>query len=178
MTERVVAYRRLAHRHLENLKFRIMDTDLDHGSCTIVQNGGLCNEKLLRTCEKLLSTNETQKKQSSTSYHNQYTCQYVLYVYNSGSRQTKHETFSYKVNAGFTNKCNKRRQSSNKVLSLTMCGDVELNPGPDNSETSISVLNTRLAGMGLAVISIVGDGNCFFRSVSHQLFKTETYHGK
>ena len=32
--------------------------------------------------------------------------------------------------------------------------------------------------MGLAVISIVGDGNCFFRSVSHQLFKTETYHGQ
>ena len=56
-----------------------------------------------------------------------------------------------------------------------MC-DLELNPGPDNNGTAMSVLNARLARIGLAVINIVGAGNCFFRSVSHQLYKTETYH--
>ena len=57
-----------------------------------------------------------------------------------------------------------------------MCGDVELNPGPDNNGTAMSVLNVRLARIGLAVINIVSDGNCLFRSVSYQLYKTETYH--
>ena len=32
--------------------FLNIDTDLDHGSCTMVQNRGLCNEKLLRTCKQ------------------------------------------------------------------------------------------------------------------------------
>jgi hypothetical protein len=51
-----------------------------------------------------------------------------------------------------------------------------LNPGPVN--TLISILTTRLAQIELQPVNIVGDGNCFFRSVSHQLYQTETYHAQ
>ena len=55
---------------------------------------------------------------------------------------------------------------------LFVCGDIELNPGPSN----MSVLTQRLARIGRQPVSIVGDGNCFFRSVSHQLYGTEDCH--
>ena len=40
----------------------------------------------------------------------------------------------------------------------------------------MSVLTTRLARIGMKPVNIVGDGNCFFRSVSHQLYRTENRH--
>ncbi len=58
---------------------------------------------------------------------------------------------------------------------LFVCGDVELNPGPVNT-SDMSVLTTRLALIGRKAVNIVGDGNCFFRSVSHQLYGTENHH--
>jgi tRNA nucleotidyltransferase/poly(A) polymerase len=54
-----------------------------------------------------------------------------------------------------------------------VCGDIELNPGPANF---MSVLTTRLDRIGLNPVNIVGDGNCFFCSVSHQLYRTEDRH--
>ena len=57
-----------------------------------------------------------------------------------------------------------------------MCGDVQLNPGPESS--LMSVLTTRLARIGLKPVNIVGDCNCFFCSVSHQLYRTESYHSQ
>ena len=56
-----------------------------------------------------------------------------------------------------------------------MCGDIELNPGPLNT-SYMSVLITRLARIGRKPVNIVGDGNCFFRSVSHQLYGIEDRH--
>ena len=41
----------------------------------------------------------------------------------------------------------------------------ELNPGPNTSP--ISVLTMRIAETRLRPVNIVGDGNCFFRSVIH-----------
>ena len=38
------------------------------------------------------------------------------------------------------------------------------------------MLTTRLARIGRQPVNIVGDGNCFFRSVSHQLYGTEDCH--
>ncbi len=52
------------------------------------------------------------------------------------------------------------------------CGDIELNPGPVNT-SNMSVLTTRLACIGRKPVNIVGDGNCFFCSISHQLYGTE-----
>ena len=40
----------------------------------------------------------------------------------------------------------------------------------------MSVLTTRLAGIGRKPVNTIGDGNCFFRSVSHQLYGTEDRH--
>ncbi len=67
-----------------------------------------------------------------------------------------------------------RIKTSYKCL-LFVCGDIELNPGPVNT-SDMSVLTTRLARIGRKPVNIVGDGNCFFRSVSHQLYGTENHH--
>ena len=40
----------------------------------------------------------------------------------------------------------------------------------------MSVLTTRLARIGRKPVNTIGDGNCFFRSVSHQLYGTEDHH--
>ena len=74
------------------------------------------------------------------------------------------------------NKCNEQRLKTSDRWSLIMCGDVQLNPGPESS--LMLVFATRLARIGLKPVNIVGDGNCFFRSVSHQLYATESYHSQ
>ena len=40
----------------------------------------------------------------------------------------------------------------------------------------MSVLTTRLARTGRKPVNIIADGNCFFRSISHQLYGTEDHH--
>ena len=76
-----------------------------------------------------------------------------------------------------TNKCNiERLTKTSNSSALFICGDIELNPGPVNN--SITVLTSRLAGIGLRPVNIVGGGNCFFHSVSHQLYGTESCHSQ
>ena len=60
---------------------------------------------------------------------------------------------------------------------LFVSGDVELNPGPVNI-SNMSVLTTSLARIGRKPVNIVGNGNCLFRSVSHQLYRTESRHAQ
>lgn len=40
------------------------------------------------------------------------------------------------------------------------------------------MLRTRLSQIGLRPVDVIGDGNCFFRSVSHQLYGTEARHSQ
>ena len=54
-----------------------------------------------------------------------------------------------------------------------MCGDIEMNPGPVDS---LSLSISRLAQIGLSPVNVIGDGNCFFRTVRHQLYGTERHH--
>ena len=68
-----------------------------------------------------------------------------------------------------TNKYNMERIKTSDKCFLFVCGDIELNPGPVN----ILVLTTRLAHIGLKPVNTIDDGNCFFLSVSHQLYGTE-----
>ena len=65
-------------------------------------------------------------------------------------------------------KCDIQRFNTSVKYSLFMCGDIELNPHPVYN--SMSLLATRLARIGRRPANIVGNGNCFFRSVSHQKF--------
>ena len=92
------------------------------------------------------------------------------------SRTRKHKLFKLN-NAKIvnTNKCNVQRIKTSYKCLLFVCGDIELNPGPVNT-SDMSVLTTRLACIGRKPVSIVGDGNCFFRSVSHQLYGTENHY--
>ena len=106
--------------------FLNIDTDLDHESCTMVQNRGLCNEKLLRTCEKLLPTSKnlcTLEKLLRTSCHNKYICRYLPYMRKDDSRTRKHKLFSHKEgNACSTDKCNKQRLQTYERFTLIMFG--------------------------------------------------------
>ena len=69
-------------------------------------------------------------------------------------------------------------------MKLLTSGDIELNPGPRqnlNSRTILSVgstmlLNLRLCQLGLRPVDVGGDGDCFFRSVSHQLYGNPNHH--
>ena len=74
-----------------------------------------------------------------------------------------------------TNKCNIERIKASDKRFLFVCGDIELNPAPVNI-SSMSVLTTRLARIGRKPVNTIGDGNCFFRSVSHQLYGTGDRH--
>ena len=74
-----------------------------------------------------------------------------------------------------TNKCNMQRMETANKRFLFVCGDIELNPGPINI-SHMTNLTTRLARIGRKPANIVGDGNCFFRSISHQLYGTEVRH--
>ena len=67
-----------------------------------------------------------------------------------------------------------RLKTANKCF-LFVCGDIELNPGPVNI-SCMSILTTRLPSIGREPLNIVGDGNCFFRSVTHQLYRTVKRH--
>ena len=58
---------------------------------------------------------------------------------------------------------------------LILSGDIELNPGPivnNNvlSDPNISTFRCRLNSYGLRALDVGGGGDCFFRSVSHQLY--------
>ena len=76
-----------------------------------------------------------------------------------------------------TDKCNIQRVKTSDKRLLLVCGDIELNPGPVAVNiSSMSVLTTRLARIGRKPVNTIGDGNCFFRSVSHQLYGTEDRH--
>ena len=74
-----------------------------------------------------------------------------------------------------TNKCNIERIKASDKRFLFVCGDIELNPAPVDI-SSMSVLTTRLARIGRKPVNTIGDGNCFFRSVSHQLYGTGDRH--
>ena len=60
--------------------------------------------------------------------------------------------------------------SEKKIL---LSGDIELNPGP--AETPI-LLNICLIRLGLIPLDVGGSGDCFFRSVSHQLYGNCSHH--
>ena len=51
-------------------------------------------------------------------------------------------------------------------------GDIEPNPGPSEHP----VLPQRLNELGLRPLDVGGDGDCFFKAVSHQLFGTPHSH--
>ena len=63
-------------------------------------------------------------------------------------------------------------------MKLLTSGDIELNPGPEQylkSQTILSVgstmlLNLQLRQLGLRPGDVGGEGDCFFRAVSHQLW--------
>ena len=94
------------------------------------------------------------------------------------ARTRKHKLFkSYSVKVVGSSKCNMQRIKTSDRNFLFVSGDVELNPGPVNI-SNMSVLTTRLARIGRKPVNIVGDGNCLFRSVSHQLYRTESRHAQ
>ena len=64
---------------------------------------------------------------------------------------------------------------------LMLSGDIELNPGhiQNNSPTRLSsnvVLQQRLRRFPLRSFDVGGDGDCFFRAVSHQLYADPERH--
>ena len=70
---------------------------------------------------------------------------------------------------------------------LLLSGDIELNPGPITRDSISSttmicngnsdfVLNYRLLRCGLKPLNVGGGGDCFFKSVSHQIYGDPSHH--
>lgn len=69
---------------------------------------------------------------------------------------------------------------------ILLSGDVELNPGPATNDGSLLpsisntssdfLLNYRLYRHGLRPLDVGGGGDCFFKSVSHQLYGDSNHH--
>ena len=87
-------------------------------------------------------------------------------------RTRKQKFYSSKAVLLLSKTCNQRLATFDG-LKLIVCGDIEMNPGPVDS---LSLLISRLARIGLSPVNVMGDGNCFFRSVSHQPYGTERHH--
>ena len=68
------------------------------------------------------------------------------------------------------------------VKKLMMSGDIEQNPGPLNSITNTAslpvynILESRLEQLGLRPLDVGGEGDCFFRVISHQLYGDCNHH--
>ena len=126
--------------------------------------------------QKLANTNIWQFRKPTKFAQKESQKRSLKITNNHTSRTRKHKLFKLN-NAKIvnTNKCNVQRIKTSDKCLLFVCGDIELNPGPVNT-SDMSVLTTRLARIGRKPVNIVGDGNCFFRSVSHQLYGTENHH--
>ena len=65
---------------------------------------------------------------------------------------------------------------------ILLSGDIESNPGPVSNNRTIcdggsnSLLNYRLLRYQLRPLDVGGGGDCFFRSVSHQLYGDSSHH--
>ena len=94
----------------------------------------------------------------------------------AAKKNVKLEINKVKISNSACIKCKIPRLNTSDKYCLFICGDIELNPSPPYNP--LSILTTRLARMGLVPVNIVGDGNCFFRSVSHQIYHTETRHAQ
>ena len=73
---------------------------------------------------------------------------------------------------------------ADRVLSLS--GDIEKNPGPSHqcsvntnssvTSSAVSLLESRLSSLNRTALDVGGGGDCFFRTVSHQLFGNPNNH--
>ena len=114
---------------------------------------------------------------------------YLLFV------QTKTPTHKKHVACVYTNEHGLKKLQCSRVQILWVAhrvialnGDIEENPGPftqtnigknvlcTKSVNSVSLLESRLCPLGRLTVSVLGDGNCFFRVVSFQLYNTPEYH--
>ena len=68
---------------------------------------------------------------------------------------------------------------------ISLSGDVELNPGPSDQSNNpmcsspanfVPLLETRLSNLDRTAIDVGGDGDCFFKAVSHQLYGNPNNH--
>ena len=59
---------------------------------------------------------------------------------------------------------------------ILLSGDIELNPGPVMNNITDFLLNYRLLRYGLRPLDVGGGGDCFFKSVSHQLYGDSSHH--
>ena len=81
----------------------------------------------------------------------------------SSKSQLKSGNYQYKYT-------NQQYHISQKKLMLS--GDIELNPGPSHNV----LLEQRLRHFQLRPFDVGGDGDCFFRAVSHQLYGDPEHH--
>ena len=120
-----------------------------------------------------------------------YTRQSLFIIQTRTSKHKKSPLFCINAEGKIFRKLRQLRMKtyhlSKRIISLS--GDVESNPGPANQHinnsvpstctsptNSISLLETRLSQLDRTALDVGGDGDCFFRAVSHQLYGNPNNH--
>ena len=127
--------------------------------------------------------NVLKKSVPASSVLHNIACNYKLWKIRHTERQT-----SFFSNYFFRAKCATCSFAFNaSKRNLLLSGDVELNPGPVakgktsslalvSNTTGDLLLNFRLLRHGLRPLDVGGGSDCFFKSVSHQLYNDSNHH--
>ena len=125
----------------------------------------------LRTSDKLVKEKKTQNTSSDHTCHK--TCRTLnldlIFSPNKINSFSTENNVHVTPNSRHLGHCQYFFVARRKLL---LSGDIELNPGP----SEYLVLTQRLTELGLRLLDVGGDGDCFFKAVSHQLFGTPDSH--
>ena len=127
----------------------------------------------LRKKQKLLVKNSVPVSSVLYSIATYYKQWHIKYANRQDSFYSSHYMKSMRTTTAYT--CNM------SDMHLLLSGDIELNPGPRTrtmicNESSNSLLQYRLLRHGLKPLDVGGGGDCFFKSVSHQLYGNPSQH--
>ena len=98
---------------------------------------------------------------------------HIKYTNRQDSFYSSYYMKSMRTTTAYTGTC------SMLYMRLLLSGDVELNPGPTAmicNDSSNSLLQYRLLRHGLKALDVGGGGDCFFKSVSYQLYGNPSQH--
>ena len=134
---------------------------------------------------------KSAKKQRLKFHQQKNQSKYSLFFLFVQTRTPKHKKSVVCVNAD-EHRLKKLECSSVQIIwvahcKITLSGDVQENPGPftqtndknvsyTTTVNSLSLFESRLSELGRVPVNVLGDGNCFFRAVSCQLYNTPDYH--
>lgn len=165
------------------------DIEKNPGPCVHYTDRSFHNNKFIKTYKQ---SKQTMSKSVTASDQNVKKTVYTPIDTLKFIKLSQQERFNYHngkcTKASISLKCKHSYYGFIKQH-LLLSGDIESNPGPTYSQepnyavlsnlqllSSISLLRQRLLRYHLQPLDVGGDGDCFFRAISHQLYSNPQHH--